>query len=204
MSSAVTLPAILIALVLSAALVISIVAFCRTLLRRDHRRLRQSSQRHWRLAAALSEELRTPGLPPARAQLLKEDLYFLARAEAGQTVGRVRLREVLQESLRRCCPALEQEGYRLQTHEGGDPHVLADPDALGHAIDSLLRPTQVVGDVREIQIQLSSKRTTAALEITGASIDPLSAEIAKRIIEIQGGEVCVEGRAVTIRLPLLT
>ena len=204
MSSAVTLPAILIALVLSAALVVSIVMFCRTLLRRDRRRLRQSSQRHWRLAAALSEELRTPGLAHARAQLLNEDLYFLVRAEAGQTFGRVRLREVLQGSLRRCGPALEQASYRLQTHEGGDPHVLADAGALGHAIDSLLRPTQVVGEVREIQIQLTSKRTTAAVEIRGASIDPQAVEIAQRIVEIQDGELCVGGRAVTIRLPLLS
>ena len=204
MSSAVTLPAILIALVLSAALVVSIVTFCRTLLRRDRRRLRQSAQRHWRLAATLSEELRTPSLPHARAQLLNEDLYFLARAEAGQTFGRVRLREVLQGSLRRCGPALEQASYRLQTHEGGDPHVLADADALGHAIDSLLRPTQVVGEVREIQIQLTSKRTTAALEIWGASIDPQAASIAKRVVEAQGGELCVEARGVTIHLPLLS
>ena len=204
MSSAVTLPAILIALVLSAALVVSIVMLCRTLLRRDRRRLRQSSQRHWRLAAALSEELRTPGLPDARAQLLKEDLFFLARAEAGQTLRRVRLREVLQDSLRRCLPALEHDGYRLQTHEGGDPHVLADAEALGHAINNLLRPAQPLGEEREIQIELTSKRTTVALEIAGAGSNREATAISQRIVEAHGGQLRIEGLMVKILLPLLS
>ena len=201
MFDSVTLRAVLIALLLSAALVVSIAM----LLRRDHHRAQQLARRRWRLVATLTEELRSPNVSSARAQRLKDDLFFLARAEAGPALGRVRLREVLQDSLRRCLPALEQDGYRLQTHEGGDPHVLADAEALGHAVDNLLRlarPSE--GNNPVIQIQLTSKRTKVALEIAGGGGDHQAAAISQRIVEAHGGQLCVEARGVTIHLPLLS
>ncbi len=200
MFDSVTLRAVLIALLLSAAVVVSIVM----LLRRDHHRAQQLARRRWRLVAALTEDLRSPNVSSARAQRLKDDLFFLARAEAGTALGRVRLREVLQDSLRRCLPALEHDGYRLQTHEGGDPHVAADAEALGHAVDNLLRLVRPsAGNNPVIKIHLTSKRTTVALEIAGAGGDHQAAAIAQRIVEAHGGQVSVEGRSVTIRMPLL-
>lgn len=200
MFSAVTLRAVLIALLLSAAVVVSIVM----LLRRDHHRAQQLARRRWRLVAALTEELRSPNVSSARAQRLKDDLFFLARAEAGPALGRVRLREVLQDSLRRCLPALEHDGYRLQTHEGGDPHVAADAEALGHAVDNLLRPPPSAGNNPVIKIHLTSKRTTVALEIAGAGGDHQATVISQRIVEAHGGQLGVEARSVTIHLPLVS
>lgn len=205
MFNIVTLPAILIALLLSVALVVSIVLLCRTLLRREHQRAQQLARRRWRLVATLTEELRAPNLSSARAQILKDDLFFLARAETGPVLGRVRLREVLQASLSHCGPALEQSGYQLRSHEGGDPQVAADAETLAYAVDKLLRlPQPSVGETPLIQIQLTVTRTTVALEITGGGFVQQSVAIAQRIVETQGGELRFEGRAVTIRLPLLS
>ena len=59
-------------------------------------------------------------------------LAFASLLEAGLTLERVRLREVLRDSMAR-------HGDSLLVHEGGDPYVTVDAAALGHALDNLLR-----------------------------------------------------------------
>ncbi len=191
------LPPILIFLLLTVALSVPVILLFRKLWHRDLRRQQQVARRRWRLAEILALRLQETQLPESA------DLLYLARAEAGLTLERVRLRQVVQKSLSRMLPALERAGYELRSHEGGDPYARADPAALGHALDSLLR-LESVGQGSILQIQLSTERTWAVLEVMGGQGTGQASAIAIRIIEAHGGDMRVQDRRVTLRLPLVS
>ena len=176
----------------------SAILLGRSLLRRERFRERQLARGNWQLVEALAQDLRDPS--GTRAKQAAEDLVHLARGEAGLKLERVRLREVLQDSLRRVSPALEQAGYELRVHEGGDPYVAAEAASLGHALDNLLRAE---GERRAIQIQLRSERTTAEVAVSGGCRDERALAVAKRIALNHQGEFRDADGAITIRLPLV-
>lgn len=118
------------ALIFAASAVILLVSAL-LLGRNLYRRGRQEAVGDWRIVESIGHEL--SGLPGAAP--LSRDLIHLARAELGFPLQPVRLRELLQAAVRRAA----ERGVQVQVHEGGDPHVAADAEALGHALDIALR-----------------------------------------------------------------
>jgi hypothetical protein len=186
---------LILAAALAATLAVSAGFLLRNLLRRRDQQRERRAREDWRLAEELAEGLRGP-----HAEQRIDDLRFLARAEAGHILTRVRLREVVRESLSRVGPEVPAEWL---VHEGGDPYVQADQDALGHALDVIFRSLIERAEHRVVRVQVTADGPQASLTVSAETpFDRQRLALASRIVETQGGEVHLQDVSVNFRLPL--
>ena len=156
-----------------AAIILSLTLFWQHATAQENESLRRS---RWIEAAgkafALDDVVRyAPGAPPL-------------------TLRPTRLREVLQESLLRI-------GVDVPTHQGGDPHVAGDSDALGRAFDVL-----VSGGA---QVHLTTEGPVAGLTVVGGSgnADEFGVLVARRIVEMHGGQLHFTADGFRVTLPVV-
>ena len=147
-----------------------------------------------KVGPAVWEELRQPlrampKLPESRR--LETLLDGLVLASQPVKLGPVRLRDIIQECVRRSAtPVL--------VHEGGDPHVLGDAQALSYALDALLQGRSGA------RIELRTEGRLAEITIRGEPATAASFAVVRQVIEAQGGELLTGENAPRIRLPLTT
>jgi len=133
------------------------------------------------------EELRQSLPHPGSTEKLLDGLVLASQPLQAQPV---RLREMVQASIRRCAsPAL--------VHEGGDPYIAGDPAAIAYALDALLNGRT------HARIELTVDGRTAEVAVRGTG-QFTGLSIIRRLIEAQGGELLAEPDAARIRLPLQT
>ncbi len=143
------------------------------------------------LSTTVWEELRQSLQHPGSTEKLLDGLVLASQPLQAQPV---RLREMVQASIRRCpSPAL--------VHEGGDPHIVGDPAAIAYALDALLDP--LLNGRTNARIELTVDGRIAEIAVRGIG-QFIGLSIIRRLIEAQGGELLAEPDAARIRLPLQT
>ncbi len=186
-----------------AVLVTAIVLLSRQLMRQ--RTVQAIRARQRQLSDRLARELSSAPAGAEHTQDLVDSQLFLKRAAAGTERSRIRLRDVVRESLERMSPAIAGQGFALRVHQGGDPQVNADAGALGHALDQLLKlGLRSVGQRHIIQAQLTTQGKQAEISVLadGMILDGLQLAVVRQMLEVQGGEVLMDHTAIRMRLPL--
>lgn len=100
----------------------------------------------------------------------------------------VRLREVLQDALRR-------SGIEVRLHQGGDPHVSGDREALARVFDVLL--------THATEVHLTTAGPLAELVVMGVGYEEFRVWVARKIVEAHGGELRHSGGEFRMTLPLV-
>lgn len=184
---------------LAAVLITAIVLLYRQVARRKAAQATRGRQRE--LLDRLGREL----AGGERTQDLVDSQLYLKRAAVGTERARIRLRDVLRESIERMSPAIASQGFALRIHQGGDPQVNADAGTLGHALDQLFKlGLRGVGQRHVIQAQLTTQGKQAEVSVVaeGMTFDDLQLAVVRQILEVQGGEVLMDHTAIRMRLPL--
>jgi signal transduction histidine kinase len=181
-----------------AAIIVALAMFCHY----DH----EETQRLRALDAQLSRWAKLASRETPSEGLLRDFIRY-APASAAAALDRrpTRLREVVQESAERMTGPLTERRIELRTHQGGDPHVAADREALGHALDKLIaKALHDAGERRFIEIHLTTHGAHAELAVSNVEpYEEFGVAVARQIAEAHGGHLSLEDRALRLRLPLI-
>lgn len=195
--------ALIVFAVLATVLAVSVTLLSRQVFRQ--RSIQAGRLRQLQVADRVARELEVAQAGDERTQDLAESQRFLRSAAIGTERARVRLREVVRESVERMSPVIAARGFALRIHQGGDPQVNADAGSLGHALDQVLK-LALRGQGRAIEAHLiaEGKEAEVSVQADDVGFDDLTLAVVRQILEVQGGEMIMNHTVIRMRLPLAT